>query len=136
MPAAGQTKKPLEIGVDVQQLLDGVLARSSHLMFVCLASVDGRLIGFATRADRNRGQRMAAVSCSLLALGETFAKEASAGPTQYNLIAAHGGAIVTVRVPSVSKRFALSLGADSEETVALALRSALDAAAAIGTKLP
>ena len=129
-------KTPTELGEAVQKLLEDVIARSPHAQFVCLASVDGRQIAYVTRGDRSRGQRMAAISSSLLALGETFAKEAAAGATNYNLIAAEHGSIVTVRVPSASRRFALSLAADSSETVALALRNALDTAEALGARLP
>ncbi len=109
-------------------MLEDSLGRLPNTRFLCLGTVDGKVIAFATTADPRRGQRISALSSSLLGLAETFIREGLSGTARYSLISCDGGSIVTVRIPSASARYALSLGADARETVALALRHALDVA--------
>lgn len=108
--------------------LSALLGRSENLRFACLGTVDGRLWAFARRQEADAGPRLAAITSSLLALCETFAREALRSRCLYNVMSAEHGVVVTVRVPCRSARFALSLAAGESETVAMALRFALDAA--------
>jgi hypothetical protein len=121
---------------ECQELLDRHCASSTHTLFVCLGAVDGRLLSIAGKPDRAAAQRIAAVSSSLLALGESFAREALKSSADYGVVSARHGSIVTVRIPSESAHYALSLAADKTETVALALRNALDLSHALGKILP
>lgn len=108
--------------------LQALLRRSDGLRFACLGTVDGRAWAFERRLGATDSARLSAISSSLLALCETFAREALSSRCQYNVINAEHGVVVTVRIPSRSSRFALSLGADDSETLAMVLRYALDAA--------
>lgn len=111
-----------------QQRLHKLLARSDRLMFACLCTVDGRPWALQRRGEGADAARLSAITSSMLALCETFAREAQRGRCLYNVMSAEHGVIVTVRVPCRSARFALSVGADASETVAMALRMSLDAA--------
>jgi predicted regulator of Ras-like GTPase activity (Roadblock/LC7/MglB family) len=126
----------LQLIADCQDIIDRHCATSDHTRFVCLSSVDGRLLGVAGSADRSVGQRIAAISSSLLGLAETFSREALRTTAKYNLISSTEGAIVVVRVPSSSHKFALALCADNTETVAFALRNALDLSESVARLLP
>lgn len=108
--------------------LQRLLRKGSDLRFACLGTVDGRMWAFASQQDGSAPQRLSAITSSLLGLCETFAREAQLDRCLYNLIAAEDGVLVTVRVPCASRRFALSLAAGPGETVAMALRLALDGA--------
>lgn len=105
--------------------LDELLAQSSALIFACIGTADGRLVA----ARRGDGARTAAMTSSLLALSESFAKEALRSPCMYSTIVTRHGCIVTVRIPSDRRSHVLSVGADATETLAMVLRHALDAAA-------
>ncbi len=113
---------------DCQRRLQSLLAKSTSLKFACLCTVDGRPWAFQRRDEGADAPRLSAVTSSMLALCETFAREAQRGRCMYNVMSADNGVVVTVRVPCRSARFALSVGADASETVAMALRFALDAA--------
>ncbi|MBK8069577.1 MAG: hypothetical protein IPK27_18725 [Rhodanobacteraceae bacterium] len=111
-----------------QRQLQVLLGKSDALRFACLCTVDGRPWAFQRKDQGADAPRLSAITSSMLALCETFARESQRGRCLYNVMSAEHGVIVTVRVPCRSARFALSVGADSGETVALALRYALDAA--------
>lgn len=137
------TDKTLELAglslravADCQDIIDRHCAASPHTRFVCLSSVDGRLLGIAGNGDRTLGQRVSAMSSSLLGLAESMSRETVRDTARYNLVASGQGSIVLVRVPSASSKFVLALCADSVETVALALRNALDIADAAARFLP
>ena len=108
--------------------LDGLLKKSTALRFACLGTVDGRSFSFAARGDSQSAQRLSAMTCSLLALAETLSKEALRGRCTHATISTEFGAIVVVRVPSRSRTFALSIGADAADVLATTLRYALDTA--------
>src|SRR5690606_4414254 len=105
------------------------------LRFVCLGSVDGRVVAFVGD-DGLSPQRLAAITSSSLGLAESFAREALRSRSSYGVVVAEHGAGVTVRVPSASARYAVSLGADGSETLALLLRRALDTSTALAALLP
>lgn len=115
--------------------LESLLRKHESLEFACLGTVDGRPWAFLRRGEGANAQRLSAVTSSSLALCETFAREALRSRCRYSVIAAERGTIVTVRVPCRSSRFALAIGADSGETVAIALRLALDTAEHLGRTL-
>lgn len=115
--------------------VERLFERSRQTRFICIGTVDGHLVHFRSRDPHVGADRIAAISSSVLALNETFGKESLASGAIYSLVVTHHGAVVTVRVASGSRRYALSLAADASETVALALRNALDAAEAVAPLL-
>lgn len=96
--------------------------------FACLGTVDGRNFSFAAGDAGASAQRLSAMTCSLLALAESFAKEALKSRCAHATLATDHGSIVIVRVPSRTRAFALAIGADSSDVLAATLRHALDLA--------
>lgn len=111
------------------------MARVPALRFACLSRVDGRAFAHAAARDKMAAASVSAITCSLLALAESFAKEALKAPCSYSAIATERGSIVLVRVPTRHRAFALSIGADESELMAMALRSALDTAESLARVL-
>ncbi|MGB4343133.1 MAG: roadblock/LC7 domain-containing protein [Moraxellaceae bacterium] len=108
--------------------LQRVLVKHRSVFFVNLASVDGRPYAHATASRAADRQRISALTSSLLGLSESYAKEVAGGRCRYTALAMDEGTVVTVRVPTRSLRFALSVGADDSENLATVLRAALDTA--------
>ncbi len=119
----------------LQDRLEAVRQRNSEILFACLGTVDGRLWSFSSGNEASAPERLAAISSSSLALCEAFARETLRSRCQYQLVATEHGAIVTVRVPSRSQAFALSIGTDASAVVAIALRVALDTASELAAVL-
>ena len=71
------------------------------------------------------------MSSALVALSESFAREAMRSQCKYSMTVMEHGLIVSVRVPDRSHSFVFSLGADHSESMAMVLRRALDGAADI-----
>ncbi len=115
--------------------LQALAHRCEGLVFANLSRVDGR--GFAHHAARADvdAARIAAITCSVLALSESFAKEALRGASGYCAIASEAGSIVIVRVPTARRAFALSVGCTSQDLIAVNLRHTLDSAATIARLL-
>ena len=112
--------------------LRSLLGKSAAIRFACLGTVDGRSFSFAADDGSRSAQRLSAMTCSLLALAESFSKEALRGRCTHATISTEFGTIVVVRVPSRTKTFALSIGADATDVMASTLRYALDTAQALG----
>ena len=111
--------------------LKRILEKHPSIFFISLASVDGRSFAHVHGTAKNDGQRIAAMTSSLLGLSESYAREACQSRCRYSLIAAESGSIVTVRIPTKSLRFALAIGATDLENIATVLRAALDGAAVL-----
>jgi len=120
---------------DIEARLRGLLAQHQGLRFACLGSVDGRVVAFVGE-DGLSPQRLAAITSSSLGLAESFARESLRSRSLYGVVVAEHGAVVTVRVPSRSARYAISLAADARETLALLLRRALDTSKALADLVP
>ncbi len=105
--------------------LEKLLAQTSSISFACVGTADGRL--FVSGDAGNHAQRLAAMASSMLALSESFAKEALRSQCTHSTIVTHHGVIVTVRIPSRRRSYLLSMGADATDMMALVLRRALDA---------
>jgi predicted regulator of Ras-like GTPase activity (Roadblock/LC7/MglB family) len=120
---------------EIEARLRQLLSQHAGLRFACVGSVDGRVVAFVGDGGLSP-QRLAAITSSSLGLGESFAREALRSRSLYGVVVAEHGAVVTVRVPSGSARYAVSLGADGSETLALLLRRALDTSAALAALLP
>lgn len=101
-----------------------VMADAPSIGFACIGTADGRM--FAANHRSTDPQRIAAMASSLLALSESFSKEAMRSRCAYSLIVGEHGAIVIVRIPSKRNHYVLAVGADTTETIALTLRKALD----------
>ncbi len=119
------------VQAECQRQLDSFLSRNPALQFACLSRVDGRAFAHATARESIAAAGVSAITCSLLALAESFAKEALKSPCSYSAIATERGSIVLVRVPSRQRAFALSVGADDSQLIAMTLRGALDTAQAL-----
>lgn len=109
-----------------QALLDDLLAQSPFVRFACVGTVDGRL--YASPGNAHSGQRFAAMSSALVALSESFAREAMRSQCKYAMTVMDHGLIVSVRVPDHSNSYVFSLGSDHSESMAMVLRRALDSA--------
>lgn len=109
------------------EVLEHALAGSQGAEFFCLGLTDGRVWAYQG-PDAFDPIRLAAMSTSALALNEAYAKEVRFGRLRYGVSALESGSIVSVRVPSTPNVFALSCGFVASETVAMALRTALDTA--------
>ena len=97
-----------------------------------VGTADGRAFAHACQPGRRmEPARVAAIATSLLALSESFSKEALGSATQYNSIATQHGTIVVVRVPTRMRAHVLCLWADQSENFAMTLRLALDSATQI-----
>lgn len=120
---------------EIEARFRGLLAQHEGLRFACVCAVDGRVVAFVGD-DGLSPQRLAAITSSSLGLAESFAREALRSRSSYGVVVAEHGAVVTVRVPSSSARYAVSLGADGGETLALLLRRALDTSTALAALLP
>ena len=109
-----------------------LVSANPAITFFCLATVDGRSISFVTPLGDLIGVHISAITSSMLALCESFSKEALRSRSQYSLTSSEHGVIVVVRVPCKTKAFVVSLATDSSESAAMALRLALDSATAVG----
>ena len=112
--------------------LGALLQRAPALRFACVGTADGRSFAYTDRNGSAGGERIAAMTSSMLALGESFAKDALRGFCEYSIVATPVGAIVVVRVPHRGRGYVLSVGSDSTEVLASTLRAALDGADRIG----
>ncbi|MCW8194587.1 hypothetical protein F6455_07290 [Proteobacteria bacterium 005FR1] len=135
MAATTQSETLASAGMhaDAQQqaceaLLERLIDRQPCGIFASLTTIDGRSFAFATKHGEIQGQRVAAVSSSLLALSEAFGREILKGECSYTAIATTHGFIVTVRVPSRLKQHALSFCTDTSENMAIAMRLTFDTA--------
>ncbi|HEV2679669.1 MAG TPA: roadblock/LC7 domain-containing protein [Rhodanobacter sp.] len=114
--------------------LDRLLQEASEIIFANLSLLDGRTYAMSS-LDRVDQQRIAALSSSLLALSESFAREVRGGLCSYVTVSMERGFLVTVRVPTEPGRYTLSLFVDNSANLAMALRWALDAAKKLTTLL-
>ena len=113
-------------------LLATQLRANPGVISAVVGTADGRAFAHASQPDRKiEAPRIAAIATSLLALSESFSKEALNSRAQYNCIATQHGTIVVVRVPSRARAHVLCLWADQSENFAMTLRLALDSAALV-----
>lgn len=117
-----------KIRTSCQALLDTSIHGNPSILFACLGTVDGRLVASAASNTHSSPQNLSAMTSSLLALSESFVKEALRSSCSFTLVSTLHGAIVTVRVPSESRTYALSIGADTSQVIAMTLRATLDMA--------
>ncbi len=113
---------------EVDAELEALMKRSPALRFACVGTADGRLFA---KAGSGSGDRLAAMTSSMLALGESFARDALGGRCDYSVAATPVGSIVIVRVPHPGSGYMLSVGSDGTEVLASTLRAALDSAGRI-----
>jgi len=113
------------------KVLNRLVLDYPSLEFVSLSLVDGRAFVHEDGLRISDPNRVAAVTTSLFGLSESVAKEALTSTCKYSVIAAEGGTVVTVRVPSRRRLFALSVCASQSENLATVLRKALDTAATL-----
>jgi uncharacterized protein len=114
--------------------IEALVRRSGGLRFACVSTADGRLFAYAGEGTpRETGVRIAAMTSSMLALGETFAKEAFRGRCDYSVISTTMGSIIVIRIPTQRSSYILSISSDGSEVLATTLRVALDSADRIST---
>lgn len=116
-----------------EALFTQLLKKATAVRFACLGTVDGKNFVFVTDGEERSAQRSSAMTSSLLALAESFSREALKSRCMHVTLSTEMGAIVVVRVPSKTNAFALSIGADSTDVLAATLRHALDTAEVLGT---
>ena len=115
---------------EVASDLENLMKRSPALRFACVGTADGRLLA---KAGGGHGDRLAAMTSSTLALGESFARDALGGRCDYSVVATSVGSIIIVRVPHPGTGYMLSVGSDGTEVLASTLRAALDCAGRIAS---
>lgn len=118
-------------------LLSSLIAQSPSVTFAGLSSVDGRLVASAagsTHADVDP-QRVSALTSSLLALSESFAREVRGGRCTHATVSMEAGSVVTVRIPTARQLHVLSVCTDQSANLAMALRWTLDTARKIADVL-
>lgn len=114
------------------KLLASQIHANAGVLAAVVGTADGRAYAHACQREQAvEPARVAAIATSLLALSESFSKEALRSRAQYNSIATQHGTIVVVRVPSQAKAHVLCLWADQSENFAMTLRLALDSAARV-----
>lgn len=123
-----ENRESNEMKVQCQEALEKVLQKAPATVFVSLTSLDGRSLAFASANEQVKGQRVAAISSSIMSLSEAFGREILNGQCTYNAISTNFGSIVTIRVPSKSQQYALSVCADRSENMAMTLRITMDTA--------
>lgn len=118
-------------------LLTERIARSPSIIFASLSSVDGRLVAAASGPTRSdvEPQRISALTSSLLALSESFAREIRGGRCTHATVSMEAGSVVTVRVPTQRQLHVLSVCTDQSANLAMALRWTLDTATNIAEEL-
>lgn len=107
--------------------LEQLLQEVPDVRFANLSLLDGRVFVMASRSQIDP-QRIAALSSSLLALSESFAREIRGGRCSHVTVSMENGAVVTVRVPTEPSFYTLSLFVADSANLAMALRWTLDAA--------
>lgn len=117
---------------ECREILERTLVRTPAAVMACMARVDG--VAFASASATTSGldqQRSSAIVSSLLALSESFSREALRSKCLYTTIATEHGSIVTVRVPCKTGSYALCLCADNSANLAMTIRAALSASEAL-----
>ena len=115
-----------------QTALSTLVEQSPSVQFTSLATVDGRSFAHANAVTHEADpQRSAALMSSLLGLVESFSREALKSNALYNITATEHGSIILVRVPSAARMHTLCICADTTESLAMTLRTALDTAASL-----
>ena len=118
-----------EVRSSCQELLESLIRQTPSIAFACLGTVDGRSYAYASPNDSGSQQRLSAITCSLLALSESFSKESIRSTCSHVTVSTEsGGSIILVRVPNKARTYALSIGSDASDLLATTLRNALDAA--------
>lgn len=135
--ATRSAKQPIEaIQHSCQKLLESRLDTMSGILAAVVGTADGRAFAHAGQSGQSiQAPRVAAVASSLLALSESFSKEALRSQADYNSIATPRGTIVVVRVPTRQQAHVLCLWADQSENFAMTLRFALDTAEQVAALL-
>jgi len=118
-------------------LLSGLVDQSPAVVIASLSAVDGRLVAAASGSTRSDvdPQRVSALTSSLLALSESFAREVRGGRCTHATVSMESGSIVTVRVPTARQLHVLSVCTDPSANLAMALRWTLDTARRIADEL-
>lgn len=108
--------------------LHSLMQKSPAIRFACLSLTDGRPFAFVGTASSKQAPRIAAITASFLALGESFAREGENGHCTHTTISSDGGTIIVMKVAARTCGMALSISADRSENLATVLRRTLDTA--------
>lgn len=116
------------------QVLRARLERNAGVLGAVMATLDGRAFAHAFQGHvEMQAPRIAAVSSSLLALSESFSKEALGSAARYNSTVTDRGNIITVRASGQSKQYILCIWTEDSENFAMALRFSLDTASELAS---
>lgn len=128
--ASNPAVSPSPVQVACAALLESLLGAHPGVIAAVAGTADGRAFADAAQSGQKvEAPRIAAVASSLLALSESFSREALRSRAQYSSIATTHGTIMIVRVPTRVHAHVLCLWADQTENLAMTLRIALDGAA-------
>ena len=117
-----------------ESLLDSAIGNYPAIVMACMARVDG--VAYASARAETAStvdvHRASAICSSLLALSESFSRETLQAQCLHTTITTDHGSIVTVRIPSNTKMFALCLCCDSSANLAMTLHVAVETSKALG----
>lgn len=116
---------------EAQRILEALLRRTPAVLIASLSTVDGRAYAYARVEGAATATRIAPITSSLLALSESFAREALRGSCTNAAVSSDIGSIVIVRVPTKGRKHALAVAADRGENLAMVMRLTLDTADAV-----
>jgi|GEM_PF-1526071 len=127
--AQANDRRSLEV---LEAQFDALFDRIPGLYGVLFSTADGDPVSTRFNADDMQRERLAAMSSSLVALGETMAKGAHQQACDYVIVQSGDGYIVSLRI---GKRLLLSAFASKDTNLGMLLSSCQGTAEAISAKL-
>lgn len=115
--------------------LETLFERCDGVNVAILALRDGRPFVEKTRRTMDSG-RMAAMTSSLVALGQSVLKEISAGALDHMLVEGAGGKLVVSAVPGTGGLLLLAVSAASDARLGLVLGQAKICCAEVAAAIP
>jgi predicted regulator of Ras-like GTPase activity (Roadblock/LC7/MglB family) len=115
-----------------EETLTRVMERTQGAYGAVLATIDGHAVLSVTHRDLP-SDRIAAMTSSLLALGETIAREAQQRQCKFVIVENSDGYVVTLRITA---KLTLSTFSGNEANLGMLLSASRNAAESIGKAIP
>lgn len=123
---------PAALRSAIENAVQALHQRLPAAMGCIVATVDGRLVTHVVDNDADP-QRIAAMTGSMVALGESIGREARIDRSQYVVVNALNGTLLAQRVPSRKELFVVSTLARSTTNLGMLLHETRSAAEAIAS---
>ncbi|MBE1161865.1 roadblock/LC7 domain-containing protein [Dyella acidiphila] len=134
MVAAMQASSAQQLRPLCEDALAALCDSRPEISLALIATADARLLSSRTPAGMD-AHRLAAMTSSLLALGETLSRELSGGGCQSAMLSMHNYTCAVVHIPRAHQSLVLAVGVRQTIMPALARRMALDLAEKISLAL-